>query len=253
MHTREEIMTSTNQRHRPNVLLVHGASDGSVWTPIIQWLQFQQFNVVASQMPLTSFEEDVKAVERDLRALKGPTVVVGHTYGGLVITQAASKKTNVASLVYVAGFAFDINETMADMLAKHPTPAAKFMVPIDANEKPPFLIMRRDKFPEFVCPDVFRPDADAIAATAAPISAALFSAKITTVPAWKQFPTWYLIFSEDQLFHPDTQREIAQRAAPPGRLDSIRASHLGIVSSPLQVARFIMQAADESIAMAHSS
>lgn len=236
-------MTSTNQQLASNILLVHGGTDGSIWTPVIQWLQFQHFNVVASQMPLTSFEQDVKAVERDLGALKGPTVVVGHTYGGLVITQAASGKTNVASLVYIAGCAFDTNETIFGILAKRPTPAQKFIVAIDENETPRFLIMRRDKIPVFVCPDVFGPDANAIAAAAAPTSETCFSAKITAVPAWKQFPTWYLILSEDQVFHPDTQKEIAQRAAPPKRIESIRASHLGMVSSPLQVAQFIMQAA----------
>jgi pimeloyl-ACP methyl ester carboxylesterase len=82
-------------------------------------------------MPLTSFAQDVKAVERDLGAFKGPTVVVGHNYGGLVITQAASRKTNVASLVYVPGCAFDTNETIAGILADHPTPAANFIVPVD--------------------------------------------------------------------------------------------------------------------------
>lgn len=208
-------MTSTNRKLAPNILLVHGGTDGSIWTPVIQWLQFQHFNVVASQMPLTSFEQDVKAVERDLGALKGPTVVVGHTYGGLVITQAASGKTNVASLVYIAGCAFDTNETINDILAKRPTPAQKFVGPIDMNEKPPFLIMQRDKIPVFACPDVFGPDANAIAATAAPTSASCFAAKITTVPAWKQFPTWYLILSEDQIFHPDTHTVLATKAQCP--------------------------------------
>jgi pimeloyl-ACP methyl ester carboxylesterase len=246
-------MKSTNQQLRPNILLVHGGTDGSIWIPIIEHLQLQRFNVVASQMPLTSFAQDVKAVERDLGALKGPTVVVGHNYGGLVITQAASRKTNIASLVYVAGCAFDTNETIAGILADYPTPAANFIVPVDRSETPPFLIMQRDKIPEFACPDVIRNEGNAIAATAAPISATIFSAKITKPPAWKQFPTWYLIFSEDQIFHPDAQKKIAKRAAPPERIDSIRASHLGIVSRPLQVARFITQAAEESTAMSHSS
>lgn len=254
IRTREEIMESTNQQVRPNILLVHGGLDGSMWIPVIERLQFEGFNVVASQMPLTSFNQDVKTVERDLRALQGPTVVVGHTYGGLVITQAASGKTNVASLVYVAGFAFDTSETIAGKLAERPTPAAEFVVPVDPNETPPFLIIRRDKFREFVCPDVIRSEAKAIAATAVPISATILSEKIKTPPAWRRFPTWYLIFSEDRVFHPDTQKDIANRAAvAPERIDSIRASHAGIVSRPLQVARFITQAADKSTAMSHAS
>jgi hypothetical protein len=188
-------MTSTNRQLASNILLVHGGTDGSIWTPVIQWLQFQHFNVVAS-------------------------------------------------LVYITGCALDTNETIQDILKKRPTPAQKFVGPIDKDEKPtPFLIMQRDKIPVFACPDVFGPDANAIAAAAAPTSATCFSAKITTIPAWRQFPTWYLILSEDQVFHPDTQKELAQRAAPPKHIKSIKASHLGIVASPLPVANFIMQAA----------
>lgn len=129
-------MTSTNRQVASNILLVHGGTDGSIWTPVIQWLQFQRFNVVASQMPLTSFEQDVRAVERDLGALEAPTVVVGHTYGGLVITQATSGKPNVASLVYIAGCALDTDETIFGILKKRPTPALEFVKPIDAEEKP---------------------------------------------------------------------------------------------------------------------
>lgn len=106
-------MEPTGQRHRPNILLVRGAlGDGSIWTEVIQNLQRKDYNVVASQLPLTSFTDDVRAVTRDLGALHGPTVVVGHSYGGFVITQAASAATNVASLVYVAAAAPDTGEVL---------------------------------------------------------------------------------------------------------------------------------------------
>src|SRR5947209_6677702 len=155
-------MEPTDRKHGPNILLVHGAfADGSIWIPVIKRLQREGFNVVASQMPLTCFDHDVRAVERDLDAFQGPTVVVGHSYGGLVITEAASGKANVCGLVYVAGASADIGETVAGILAQYPVPAAKFIVPVDRNETPPFLIVQRDKIPQFFCPDIARRDANA--------------------------------------------------------------------------------------------
>ncbi len=115
--------TDHKHKHKPNILLVHGATaDGSIWTQVIQNLQHNGFNVVASQMPLTSFTDDIRAVKRDLRALHGPTVVVGHSYGGVVITQATSGATNVASLVYIAALAPDTGESMESILAQYPPP-----------------------------------------------------------------------------------------------------------------------------------
>jgi pimeloyl-ACP methyl ester carboxylesterase len=196
-------------------------------------------------MPFTSFGADVRAVARDLGALPGPTMVVGHSYGGFVMTEAASKNPNVCGLVYVAGLVANPEETPISILAKYPTPAGKLIVPVDPDENPQFVIVQRDKIPEFFCPDVFPRDAAAIAATAAPMSSTLLKATISTEPAWQRVPTWCLIFSEDRFFHPNGQREMAERAAPPERIDSIRASHAGIVSRPLPVALFIEQAARE--------
>jgi pimeloyl-ACP methyl ester carboxylesterase len=121
-------METTDQKHRPNILLVHGAcADGSIWTQVIQNLQHNGFTVVASQIPLTSFTDDVTAVKRDLRALPGPTVVVGHSYGGVVITEAASGATNVASLVYIAAVAPDTGETIESIFAQYPLPVLQYM------------------------------------------------------------------------------------------------------------------------------
>jgi pimeloyl-ACP methyl ester carboxylesterase len=247
-------MEPTGQKHGPNILLVHGGfADGSIWIPVIERLQRQGCNVVASQMPLTSFDHDVRAVERDLGSFQGPTVVVGHSYGGIVITEAATGKANVCGLVYVAGAAVDIGETVAGILAEHPVPAAEFIVSVDRDETPPFVIIQRDKIPEFFCPDIPRKNAKAVAATAAPMSATIFTAQIRTPPAWQQVPTWYLIFSEDQILRPDAQMQMAKRAAAPDRIDSIKASHAGIVSHPAQVANFIMQAANDYAATLRTS
>lgn len=239
-------MEEINQEHMPNILLVHGGfGDGSRWGEVIEFLQFRGFNVVASQLPFTCFDDDVRAVERDLGALEGPTAVVAHSYGGLVATQAASGKDNVCGLVYVAALAVDRGETPASIAQKYPTPAAQFFELVDPDENPPFLLLRRDKIPEFSCPDLFRRDAAVIAATAGPVSSTLLTAKINTEPAWRKVPTWYLMFSEDQILRPDGQRDMAERAAPPEHIDSVRASHLGMLSRPQQVARFIKRAADE--------
>jgi len=243
-------MEPTDQRRRPNILLVRGAlEDGSIWTEVIQNLQRKDYNVVASQLPLTSFTDDVRAVKRDLGALHGPTVVVGHSYGGVVITQATSAATNVASLVYVAAVAPDTGESIESILAQYPPPpGARYVVPVDPNETPPFLIFQRDRFPQFFCQDVGPRKARALAAAQAPASATFLSAQIKGLPAWRQFPTWYQICSDDRVLEPTVQKMMANRAAPPDHIISIRASHFPMLSRPEKVAKFIEQAAHDSTA-----
>lgn len=251
----EETMESTEQKHRPNILLVHGAmADGSEWTQVIQYLQHKNFNAVASHMPLTSFAEDVRAVKRDLGVLHGPTVVVGHSYGGVVITEAASEATNVAGLVYIAAYAPDAGENMDSILAQYPpSPSAQYIVPVDPKETPPFFIIQRDQYPQLVCQDIEPRKARALAAVQAPTSATSVAGKIEKLPAWRQFPTWYQISSDDRIIEPTVQKMMANRAAPPDHIISIRASHCPNLSHPEKVTKFIEQAAHDSAARSHSA
>jgi pimeloyl-ACP methyl ester carboxylesterase len=188
-------MEPTDGKQQSNILLVHGAfADGSIWGRVIETLQYARFNVVACQLPLTSFTDDVRTVKQDLVGLHGPTVVVGHSYGGNVITQATSGAADVAGLVYVAAFAPDTGETIDSIRTQYPPlPSAQYFVPVDPSESPPFLIMQRDHVHQFFCQDVEPRKAQALAATEGPTSATVFTAPIQGSPAWRQFPTWYQI------------------------------------------------------------
>jgi pimeloyl-ACP methyl ester carboxylesterase len=247
-------MEFADQQRRPNILLVHGAiADGSVWRRVIQDLQRNNFAVVASQLPLTSFADDVKAVKRDLSALRGSTVVVGHSYGGAVVTQAAAGSTNVASLVYIAAIVPDTGESVHSLLAQYPpSPSARYSMPVDPNETPPFFILQRDQFPQLVCHDVEPSTARAQAAVQGPTAATCYTTPIEGVPAWRQFPTWYQICTEDRSLDPTVQKAMAHRATLPDHIVSIRTSHYPLLSQPDKVTSFIEQAARHP-ATSHSS
>jgi pimeloyl-ACP methyl ester carboxylesterase len=247
-------MKSADQQHRLNILLVHGAlADGSIWRQVTQNLQRNNFTVVASQLPLTSFADDVKAVKRDLGALQGATVVVGHSYGGAVITQAAAGASNVASLVYIAAIVPDTGESPHSLLAQYPpSPSVQYSVPVDPNEIPPFFILQRDQFPQLVCHDVEPSTARAQAAAQGPTAATCYTTPIEGVPAWRQFPTWYQICTNDRSLDPTVQKAMANRATSPDHIVSIRASHYPLLSQPDTVTSFIEQAARHSVT-SHSS
>jgi pimeloyl-ACP methyl ester carboxylesterase len=248
-------MELTNGKHRSNILMVHGAfSDGSIWGQVIETLQHKGLNVIANQIPLTSLADDVRTVKRDLVALHGPTVVVGHSYGGTVITQATSGAPNVAGLVYVAAFAPDTGETIDSIRTQYPPlPSAQYFVPVDPNENPPFLILQRDHFHQFICQDVEPRKARVLAAAEGPISATVLTAPIQGLPGWRQFPTWYQISSDDRMIQPAAQKMMANRAAPPDHIISIKASHAPMLSHPKELAKFIEQAAHHSALMPQSS
>jgi pimeloyl-ACP methyl ester carboxylesterase len=247
-------MKSADLQHSPNILLVHGAiADGSTWRHVIQNLQRNNFTVIASQLPLTSFADDVTAVKRDLGPLRGATVVVGHSYGGAVITQAAAGASNVVSLVYIAAIVPDTGDSVRSLLTHYPRPpSAQYFVPVDPNETPPFFIFQRDQFPQFVCQDVKPSTARAQAAAQGPTSETCYTTPLEGVPAWRQFPTWYQICTDDRSLDPTVQKAMANRITSPDRIVSIKASHYPLLSHPDKVTRFIEQAARHS-ATPHSS
>jgi pimeloyl-ACP methyl ester carboxylesterase len=235
---------------KPRILLVHGAfADGSSWSKVTRRLLADGYHVVVSQIPLTSFADDVAAVQRDLRVLHGPTIVVGHSYGGAVITQAAEGQPNVRGLVYIAAGAPDTGETPVDFnkLAP-PLPSSKDFVPIDlpnvGQNNSPFVILRRDRFRRDFCGDCSAPESRVLAASEVPINGSSFGATITGTPAWRQFPAWFQVSSHDRIINPAAQRVMARRMDPSGRRTiSLRSSHGSLVSHAKQVAAFIERAA----------
>lgn len=236
---------------KPNILLVHGAfADGSSWAKVIPRLQSDGYNVVASQIPLTSFADDVAAVQRDLRVLGGPTVVVGHSYGGAVITQAAEDAPNVTSVVYIAATAPDTGEAAAVFNSLAPAlPSLADFVPIDlprvGQNDAPFVILARDRFRQDFCQDCNPTEAGVLAATEVPINFSAFGTPVTGTPAWREFPAWYQISTRDRIINPAAQEVMAERMDPSGtHTIRLKSSHASLISHAEQVARFIERAAN---------
>jgi pimeloyl-ACP methyl ester carboxylesterase len=235
---------------KPNILLVHGAfSDGGVWSKVIRRLTRDGYHVIASQIPLTSFADDVAAVQRDLRTLDGPTVVVAHSYGGAVITQAVEDQPDVVGVVYLAAIAPDTGEIplVINDLAP-PLPSGADIVPIDlpnlGENGAPYVIVKRDRFADDFCQDCPPADGAVLAAEEIPINASAFGTPITGTPAWREFPAWYQISSRDHLINPDAERAMAQRMDPSGQHTiTLRTGHAAMLTKSQAVTRFIERAA----------
>ncbi len=223
---------------KPSILLVHGAfADGSSWSKVIPILERDGYDVTAVQIPLTALADDIATTKRVIEAQKGPVVVVGHSYGGLVITGAAAGNSNVKSLVYVAAFAPDANETVAAAGAKFaPAPLATALVPDAAG----FLYIDRTKFHDVFCKDIPAAEARVMAATQMPVNGGVFGASLPEA-AWRTIPTWYIVSSDDRAINPDVERFYARRAG--AKTTEIKASHVPFLSHPKEVAKVIEDAA----------
>jgi pimeloyl-ACP methyl ester carboxylesterase len=226
---------------KPNILLVHGGfADGSSWNEVIRRLQRDGYTVVASQLPLSSFDADVAVVRRDLAALAGPTLVVGHSYGGAVITQAAAGAANVVGLVYVAAFAPDTGESAGSILGGYPAlPSLAHIVPVSAAE----LILDRAHFGEDFAQDASREEQRLLAATQKPVHASTLGAAVTGTPAWRQVPAWYQVATADRMIPPAAERAMAAKVAGPARTIEVGTGHAAMVSRPVATAQFIERAA----------
>jgi len=219
------------------VVLVHGAfADASGWAKVILGLEEKGFSVIAVQNPLTSFAEDVATTRRVIDAQTGPVVLVGHSYGGAVITAAALGAPNVKALVYVAAFAPDAGESLQALLEQYPSKIGAALVPDAAG----FLSIDRAKFKEAFAGDVADTERRVMAATQKPIKSDIFGYQAQD-SAWKKIPSWYLVASEDQAINPALQRKFAQRMGAKSR--EVKASHVPFVSRPAEVVGIIEAAA----------
>ena len=219
-----------------NVVLVHGAwADGSSWSQVIPRLQAAGLNVISVQNPLTSLDDDVAATRRALALQKGPTVLVGHSYAGSVITEAGVAP-NVSALVYVAARAPDAGEDFVALAAKYPT----MPVRAGAIDHDGYVSLTQDAYLKYFGGDLPHDQALALYATQQPIAKTLFNGK-TTVAAWHTKPSWYAVSKNDMTTSPDLERFLAKRMhATTIELDS---SHLSLVSHPQEIADLILQAA----------
>ena len=231
----------------PNIVLVHGAwADGSSWSTVIQRLQKAGYHASAVQLTLSSFAEDVARTRALLAAQTGPTLLVAHSFGGAIITQLGADAPNVIGLAYESAFAPDQGETMKAILSQPPQPAGAAAIYPDTRG---YLWLETDGFVQFFAPDVPPLDARAMAAAQTPIAAnVLFDETPFGLPAWKHFPTWYLVTTDDRMLPPDAQRFFATRMG--ATVTSLAGSHASMVSHPDAVANFIVKAAEAAASRA---
>ena len=221
-----------------NIVLVHGGFvDGSGWEGVYKILKDRGYNVSVVQNPTTSLADDVAATKRILAAQDGPAILVGHSYGGAVITEAGNHP-KVAGLVYITAFAPDKGESVATLI-KDPPPGAP--VPPILPPQEGFLFLDKAKFPASFAGDVDPEKAAFMADSQVPWGVEALSGKISE-PAWKAKPSWYLIVTEDKMIPPDAQRFMSKRAG--STLAEVKGSHAIYVSQPKAVADLIEQAAD---------
>ena len=219
------------------IILVHGAfADGSGWGDVIPLLEDEGYEVIAVQNPLTSYADDVAITRRVVDAQTKPVVLVGHSYGGAVITGAAVGATNVKALVYVAAFAPDTGDNLQALLEKYPSKIGAALAPDAAG----FLYIDRSKFKEVFAADVPDRLRSVMNAAQKPIHSAIFAQKYEAA-AWKDIPNWYLVATEDQAINPALQRVFAERMK--ATTEEVRSSHVPFASQPAVVARIIGQAA----------
>ena len=221
------------------VILVHGAwADGSSWNEVIARLQAQGLAVVSVQNPLSSLADDVAAVQRAMEMVEGPIVLVGHSWGGTVITQAGAS-ARVRALVYIAAFAPDRNQSTNALQASYPVPEYAALLRADSAG---YLHFPADALPHYFAQDLPAANARVLAATQGPIRASA-SADEVTEAAWRDRPSWYLVTGQDRMIAPQLQREMAQRIQ--ARVSEVPASHVPFASRPKETTAVILEAVAE--------
>ncbi|SCK60418.1 Pimeloyl-ACP methyl ester carboxylesterase [Variovorax sp. HW608] len=223
---------------KPTVVLVHGAfADGSTWNQVIPLLQAKGLKVVTAQNPLTSLADDVAATRRVLNRETGPVVLVGHSYGGVVITEAGQQE-KVKALVYVAAYAPSENQSIADLNKDYPTPPGLTHLTAD---KDGFLTLTQEGVSKHLAQDVPAAQTKVIAATQHLTQGKNFEDKVSFA-AWKTKPSWYIISEQDHMLQPDLQRALAKKIQ--ASVVSLPTSHAPHLSRPADVAAVILAATE---------
>jgi pimeloyl-ACP methyl ester carboxylesterase len=223
---------------RPNIVLVHGAwADGSCWSGVVERLQAQGFQVRAPQFPLTSLADDVARLREVLEFQDGPAIVVGHSYGGQIMTALGEEAPNVAGLVYIAAFGLDEGESLGALLSGGPpTPALAHMF----TDSRGFGWLSEDDFVNHFAADVDPIWARVLYAAQQPLALSAFD-EVMGVPSWKSLPSWYLVAQNDEAIPPDAERQFAQRMG--ATTIEIPSSHVAMVSHPAEVVDLVEKAA----------
>jgi pimeloyl-ACP methyl ester carboxylesterase len=246
-------MESTGSSSQPTIVLVHGAwGDATGFDGVIRTLHDQGYRVIGFANPLRGLQSDAKYLAELLKTIEGPIVLVGHSYGGAVITNAATGNDQVVALVYLNGWALDEGESIGQLLELNEgslIPPALREVPFrnpDGSDSVD-LYLDQDAFPAAFAGDVDADTARVMAAALRPWSGAAISAP-SGPPAWKSIPSWYLLGTEDKAIPPETQRFMAERAQ--STIEEVPASHAPTASQPDVAAKLIVTAAHATVSAA---
>jgi pimeloyl-ACP methyl ester carboxylesterase len=229
--------TATPTKAR-NVVFVHGLfADGSSWSEVIARLQPVGINVTSVQNPLTTLPEAVASAERVLARQDGPTVLVGHSFSGMIVTEAGMHP-NVSALVYVAARAPDADEDYAALAKRFPTPPASAGIIFDGDEGR----LSQEAFLRDFAGDLPKAKALVLYAVQEPFQKALLTGK-TTQAAWRSKPSFYAVSTDDRTINPDLERFMAKRMG--AKTIEVKASHLSLISHPEEITALILEAAQQ--------
>jgi pimeloyl-ACP methyl ester carboxylesterase len=222
----------TTNPNNMSIVLVHGVwVDGSSWSKVIPLLQNAGHKVIAVQLPLQSLSDDVATVKRAIDLVGGPVILVGHSYGGFVITNAAYNNPNVKGLVYIAAFAPNEGQSLSNFVDTTKLPKV-----VDSGG---FIYINPDNFRQLFAQDIDPAETKVMAATQKPANPAIFTEK-SGPPAWKQIPSWYQVSENDHAIPPDAERMFAKQINATTIL--LTSSHVSPVSHPNEVAQLILNA-----------
>jgi pimeloyl-ACP methyl ester carboxylesterase len=222
-----------------NVVLVHGAfADGSSWQKVIPLLEKRGLHVVAVQNPLSSLGDDVAATRRAIEKLDGPVILVGHSWGGVVISQAGNDD-KVKGLVYVAAFAPDSGQSIADMLKDKPAPAWASVLQKDSGG---FVTLPTATVLQDFAQDLPPEEARVVAATQGPWAGSAIADKVTTA-AWHNKPSWYIVADQDHMIDPRFEAAMGKQIG--AQVTHVNTSHVAMLKQPAAVANVIIAAASK--------
>ena len=240
LFTASAMLSTTTQAQVKNIVLVHGAfADGSGWKKLYTILKAHGYKVSVVGNPNTGLDDDVAATKRVLDRQEGPVILVGHSYGGAIIS-IAGNSSNVAGLVYIAAFAPDEGEALGQLLSRYPNdPKSGILPPVSG-----FAWYDLNKYHSGFCADIPKEEADFMADSQVPVSASAFTYVFKNV-AWKTKPTWHIVATEDHSIPPDLERFMGKRTG--GKVSEIKGSHLIFISHPEEVADVIEAAAKGAV------
>ncbi len=229
---------------KPTIVFVHGAfAESSSWDGVISKLADEGYPVSAAANPLRSVKGDADNLTSLLKSIEGPIVLVGHSYGGMVITCAANGSDNVKALVYVAGFAPDVGESAADLSGRFPgSSLGAALSPVKLPDDGTDLYIQQDKFWQQFAADVPESQAKIMAATQRPITEAALT-EASDAASWKTIPSWFIFGEADKNIPPAAQHFMAERAGSKKTIAIEGASHVIMISHPDAVAQLIEEAA----------